>query len=266
LDAPYIEYSPSGNGLRAFGFSTQSITGVRGQLDGLSVELYTKGRYLTVTGHVIKNEPLRVLRGFEALAEKIRRQPTEGTDSNTSVTSVSSVGEQFVFPANTVPTGIGKRNRAVFELARWLKGKEPNASRERQQAVVNVWHTLHLQVIGTKEFSATWADFRNSWESVEQPYGATLEKCLSNLPPAPNIPTLRDYGLKAVHLAQICLSLQAHAGDSPFFLSSRKAGELIDCHFTDAATLLRCFVHEGWLKVIKAGAGRQASRYKLNIS
>jgi hypothetical protein len=144
--------------------------------------------------------------------------------------------------------------------------KEPNASRERQQAVVNVWHTLHLQVIGTKEFSATWADFRNSWESVEQPYGATLEKCLSNLPPAPNIPTLRDYGLKAVHLAQICLSLQAHAGDSPFFLSSRKAGELIDCHFTDAATLLRCFVHEGWLKVIKAGAGRQASRYKLNIS
>ena len=265
LDAPYIEYSPSGNGLRAFGFSNQSITGVRGQLDGLSVELYTKGRYLTVTGHVIKNEPLRVLRGFEELAEKLRRQPTEGTDSNTSVTSVSSVGEQFVFPANTVPTGIGQRHRAVFELARWLKGTEPNATRERQQAVVNVWHTLHLQVIGTKEFSATWADFRNGWSSVKQPYGATLEKCLSNLPPAPNIPALRDYGLKAVHLAQICLSLQAHAGDSPFFLSSRKAGELIGCHFTDAATLLRCFVLEGWLKLVKAGAGKTAARYKLNI-
>jgi hypothetical protein len=265
LDAPYIEYSPSGNGLRAFGFSNQSITGVRGQLDGLSVELYTKGRYLTVTGHVIKNEPLRVLRGFEELAVKLRRQPTEVTDSNTSVTSVSSVGEQFVFPANTVPTGIGQRHRAVFELARWLKGTEPNATRERQQAVVNVWHTLHLQVIGTKEFSATWADFRNGWSSVKQPYGATLEKCLSNLPPAPNIPALRDYGLKAVHLAQICLSLQAHAGDSPFFLSSRKAGELIGCHFTDAATLLRCFVLEGWLKLVKAGAGKTAARYKLNI-
>ena len=74
LDAPYIEYSPSGNGLRAFGFSNQSITGVRGQLDGLSVELYTKGRYLTVTGHAIKNEPFRVLTGFAALAEKIRRR------------------------------------------------------------------------------------------------------------------------------------------------------------------------------------------------
>jgi putative DNA primase/helicase len=33
LDAAYIEYSLSGNGLRAFGFANQSISGVRGQLD-----------------------------------------------------------------------------------------------------------------------------------------------------------------------------------------------------------------------------------------
>jgi hypothetical protein len=269
LDAPYIEFSPSGNGLRAFGFSNQSITGVRGQLEGLSVELYTKGRYLTVTGHVIKNEPLRVLRGFEALAVKIRHQPTEDTDSNSSVSSassVSSVGEHVVFPANTVPTGIGQRHRAVFELARWLKGTEPNATRERQQAVVKVWHTLHLQVIGTKEFPATWADFRNAWERVTQPYGATLAICLSTLPTAPDIAALSDYGPKAIHLAQICLALQARAGDSPFFLSSRIAGQLIGYHFTDAATLLRCFVNEGWLVLVKAGAGSRASRYKFNIN
>ena len=269
LDAPYIEYSPSGNGLRAFGFSTQSITGVRGQLDGLSVELYTKGRYLTVTGHVIKNEPLRVLRGFEALAEKIRRQPTEDTDSNTSVpsvSSVSSVGEHIVFPANTVPSGIGHRNRAIFKLARWLKGKEPNATRERQHEVVRVWHTLHLHVIGTKDLSTSWADFRNAWERVKQPYGATLAICLSTLPTAPDIAALSEYGPKAIHLAQICLALQARAGDSPFFLSSRIAGQLIGYHFADAATLLRCFVNEGWLVLVKSGAGSRASRYKLNIN
>ena len=266
LDAPYIEYSPSGNGLRAFGFSNQSITGVRGQLDGLSVELYTKGRYLTVTGHVIKNEPFRDLTGFGALAQKIRRRPTEDTESNASVpsvSSVSSVGEHFVFPASTVPTGIGRRNRAVFELARWLKGTEPNATRERQQAVVKVWHAMHLQVIGTKDLSASWADFRNGWERVTQPYGATLAICLSTLPTAPGVAALSDYGPKAIHLAQICLALQARAGDSPFFLSSRMAGQLIGYHFTDAATLLRCFVNEGWLRLVKAGAGSKASRYKL---
>ena len=268
LDAAYIEFSPSGNGLRAFGFSNQLITGVRGQLDGLSVELYTKGRYLTLTGHVIKNEPLETFNGFEALAEKIRRRPTEDTESNSSVpsvSSVSSVGEHFVFPTSTVPTGIGQRNGAVFELARWLKGTEPNASRGRQQAVVKVWHELHLKVIGTKEFSTSWAEFRNAWERVNQPYGATLAICLSTLPTAPDIAALSDYGPKAIHLARICLALQSHAGESPFFISSRKAGELIGCHFSDAATLLRCFIYEGWLELVKAGAGSRASRYKLNF-
>ena len=269
LDAPYIEFSPSGNGLRAFGFSNQSITGVRGQLDGLSVELYTKGRYLTVTGRFIKNEPFRVLTGFAALAEKIRRRPTEDTESNSSVPSVSyvsSVGEHFVFPTSTVPTGIGRRNGAVFELARWLKGTEPNATRERQHEVVRVWHTLHLNVIGTKDLFTSWVEFRNAWERVKQPYGATLAICLSNLPTAPDIAALSDYGPKAIHLAQICLALQARASDSPFFLSSRIAGQLIGYHFADAATLLRCFVNEGWLVLVKAGAGSRASRYKLNIN
>ncbi len=266
IGAAYIEYSPSGNGLHAFGFANQSITGVRGFLNGLSVELYTQGRYLTVTGHTMKNEPLRVLSGFEELAKKIRRRPTEDTESNSSVSSVSSVfsvGKNFVFPASTVPTGIGRRNSAIFELARWLKGTEPNATRERQLEVVKDWHTLHLSVIGTKELSASWVDFRNAWERVKQPYGATLGECLRNLPNAPDIAALSDYGSKAIHLAQICLALQARAGDSPFFLSSRMAGQLIGYHFTDAANLLRCFVNEGWLRLVKAGAGSKASRYKL---
>ena len=262
MGATYVEHSPSENGLRAFGLVKHSITGVRGKHDGLSVELYTQGRYLTVTGHVIKNMPLCELTGFEELAEKIRRRPTEVTQCNASV---SSVGTHFIFPVSTVPTGMGQRNRAIFELARWLKGTEPNATRKRQHDVVDVWHALHLPVIGTKELSTSWVDFRNAWERVKQPYGATLGVCLSNLPPAPDITALNDYGSKAIHLAQICLALQARAGDSPFFLSSRIAGQLIGYHFTDAAALLRCFVDEGWLELVKAGAGSRASRYKLNI-
>lgn len=269
MGAAYIEYSPSGNGLRAFGLVNRSITGVRGQFKGLSVELYTKGRYLTVTGHTIKNEPFRVLMGFEELAKKIRHRPTEETEGNSSVssgTSVSSVGENLLFPASSIPTEIGQRHRAIFELARWLKGTEPNATRQRQRDIVEVWHAMHLHVIGTKDLSTSWADFRNAWERVKQPYGAALEVCLSNLPPTPEIPELSAYGPKAIHLAQICLALQARAGDAPFFISARMAGKLIGCHFTDAATLLRCFADEGWLKLVKAGAGNRASRYKFNAN
>jgi hypothetical protein len=265
LGAAYIEFSPSGNGLRAFGLAPNLSQGVKGKVGRLSVELYTTGRYLTVTGHVIQNEQLRQLVNFENLAKKIRHKPTEETDGNSSVSSNSSVGKGTNFLASTVPTDVGQRHRALFELARQLKGIEPQATRERQQVIVKQWHAKHLHVIGTKDFAASWVDFRNAWSRVREPYGATLGQCLSNLPLAPEIPELIDYGVKAIHLMRICMALQAHEGTSQFFLSSRIAGELIGCHFTDAAALLQRFVYEGWLEIIKAGAGKKATRYKLKL-
>lgn len=44
----YTEWSPSGEGLRIFGFAKPLPKGI--SRDG--IELYTSGRYLTVTGHV----------------------------------------------------------------------------------------------------------------------------------------------------------------------------------------------------------------------
>jgi hypothetical protein len=57
LGCQYIELSPSGTGLRGFGYG-DDIKGRRGVLDGLNVELYSSARYLTVTGRVLKNGPL----------------------------------------------------------------------------------------------------------------------------------------------------------------------------------------------------------------
>ena len=46
----YIELSPSGTGLRGFGYG-HNIRGRRGRLDDINIELYATKRYLTVTGH-----------------------------------------------------------------------------------------------------------------------------------------------------------------------------------------------------------------------
>ncbi len=67
-----VEVSPSGTGLRAFGYAPPLETGCAGKLDGLKLELYSKGRYLTLTGAAIKAGPLVPLRGFGELAERIR--------------------------------------------------------------------------------------------------------------------------------------------------------------------------------------------------
>lgn len=72
LEAAYVEVSPSGTGLRAFGYADNLGRGCNGTHNGLKVELYTTARYLTLTGHAIKTGPLRSLRGFGELAERIR--------------------------------------------------------------------------------------------------------------------------------------------------------------------------------------------------
>ena len=72
MAAAYVEVSPSGTGLRAFGYAPPLDTGCAGILDGLKLELYSKGRYLTLTGQTIKAGPLGPLRGFGGLAERIR--------------------------------------------------------------------------------------------------------------------------------------------------------------------------------------------------
>lgn len=72
LQCRYIERSPSGQGLRAFGYAPKLESGAAGVIDGMKAELYSTGRYLTLTGDTIKAGPLGELEGFAELAERVR--------------------------------------------------------------------------------------------------------------------------------------------------------------------------------------------------
>lgn len=72
LGVEYYELSPSGTGLRGFGYAENLEKGVKGTYNGLDVELYSWGRFLTVTGRPIENGPLAQLSGFSKLADHIR--------------------------------------------------------------------------------------------------------------------------------------------------------------------------------------------------
>jgi hypothetical protein len=72
LGAAYVELSPSGTGLRAFGYAENLPSGCKGQYNGLDVELYSTGRYLTLTGQPIKTGPFTKLNDFAALADHLR--------------------------------------------------------------------------------------------------------------------------------------------------------------------------------------------------
>ncbi len=180
-----------------------------------------------------------------------------------SDSSVSSVGGDLI---RFLPDAPGQRNRRLFDLARYLKGTKPDASPQDHRSVVAEWHRLALPTIGTAEFSESWGDFVRGWQAVRSPFGAVLDSILENLMTTNEIPeslAALGYGAKAWRLVQICEALQRHAGDDPFFLGARKAGELIDAHFTDASKMLHALVADGLLELVTRGAGNQASRYRF---
>jgi len=270
IGCAYIEYSPSGNGLRGFGYG-DNFTGKRGILDGLNVELYTNKRYLTVTGHSITQGPLKPLPGFAAVAAELgsdslqkRQKETEETEAISSISSGSS-GSSGSSPAGTLPASVGARNKCLFRLARWVKGNWPDTTLAECRPIVKEWHRQVLPVIGTKEFAESWGDFALCWKAVKYPHGATLETILQGVNDVslPNGISALEYGTQTLRLVRICNVLASHHAPEPFFLSARIAGDLLEMHYTEAAKLLAALVADGVLKLETKGVGNKASRYRF---
>jgi len=82
MQAGYVEFSPSGKGLRAFGYAEPLKRGRKGKLDGLEVEFYSNGRYLTLTGRSLKRGSLRPFVGFHDQAARLdtgkKKDPVTG--------------------------------------------------------------------------------------------------------------------------------------------------------------------------------------------
>ena len=134
------------------------------------------------------------------------------------------------------------------------------------RAEVAKWHELALPVIGTKDFSTTWADFLNGWGKVRHPYGSTMQGVIASIQPTAPLPLgikALGYGDSCSYLIRICMALQAHHGDAPFFLSARQAGAVLQVHFTDAANMLSALVADEVLRLVSKGSGKVASRYRF---
>jgi hypothetical protein len=277
----YIELSPSGTGLRGFGYG-DPIKGTRGTLGGVRVELYAAGRYLTVTGHIVLGGPLVNLPGFAGVADAVRIRPTEEVQKSSEVMSsvffcrglqFSSVGDlhdafsSVGWPPATVPAQHGDRNQCLFALARYLRGKFPHATREELRGIVARWHSQYVQVIGTQDLSATLTDFFRGHSKVRQPHGEVMQDVISRIDVEAPLPIGIEalcYGRAGNRLVRVCAALQAHEGETrPFFLSARKAGEVLGVHFVEASKMMAALVGDGVLKLVSQGAGRVASRYRF---
>ena len=270
LGCQYVELSPSGNGLRSFGFvDNPPLIGRRRKFEGMQVELYATGQYLTVTGHVIQSGPLVQLTGFLKLYEQLNfteetevKEETEAIDFCSSVACLDQV-HGLAFPSDTIPTDIGQRNECIFKLARHLKLKYPNADVESMMEVMAQWHQQVLPAIRTKDFMESWAGFRRSWRNVKYPSGI-MDKIVAEIDQEPPNNPGSAFGLQGARLYQLCSGLQIHQGAEPFFLSCRQAGKALQISHTFANDLLSEFCHMGLMTRTFQGTNKKASRYLMN--
>lgn len=271
----YIELSPSGNGLHGLGLSDSVIAPAVGQFKSAKVEVYATKRYLTVTGHLVggfpENGQIVNMPLLGDLAKDVRRKPPTQVTQVTQDTKVThdsnaSAPERRVLselPEVCIPLGFGTRNRTIFQLARYLKGVMPEATEDDLYPILVDWFNTYVNRFKTKELEVSWADFLSAWESVESPFGSTLQAILSNPQPVPDWMRSHRFGRKGDELLTVCVTLSAHHTPKPFFLSARQAGELIDMHFTDCAKLLKRFVASGYLIVAQEATRTQATSYFL---
>ena len=280
IGCAYVEFSPSGTGLRAFGYyHGKPLPGIRRNLKGLNLEMYCRGRFLTVTGNVFKSGPLQVLSGFKKVYDQIAYQPkaianTEedkaiaSVSSLSSVSSVSSVSDLQIPPV-CIPSGVGQRHSCIFRFARFLKSRVPNATCTELEALLQRWWVVAEPNVRTKDFGVSLVDFHHAWNSVKFPEGQFLDKVLAQLPnDPPDNPGsfLGPIGRKLFHFCALLTSHQVeNFGDDIFFLSSRSAAEAIGTSHVLANTTLRVFVQRGLLEVVQKNTTHKAARYRLKL-
>lgn len=175
--------------------------------------------------------------------------------------------EQAIF--ESLPSGPGRRNRQVFELARALKAipELTDAPASDLMPYVRRWHQLALPVIGTKPFEETAIDFLLAWPKVRypkgtDPMGSILAKAREGVFDVPEVAQEFQGGLRL--LVSLCRELQRAAGSNPFYLSCRTAGRLLEVDHTTAWRWLFWLIQTQIVEVVSKGnqASQKANRYR----
>ena len=167
----------------------------------------------------------------------------------------------------TIPTREGKRHKQVFEFARELKAfPELTALDVRSlKPLVRSWHSAAKPYIQTKAFEETWLDFAEGWAKVKTPKGQEPIRAMFALAKTQIPEVAQRYETPEVRqLVALCRVLQIAAGDQPFFLASRPAGELLEVSHVQASRWLRLLCLDNVLRVAETGSVQsgKASRYR----
>ena len=166
----------------------------------------------------------------------------------------------------TQPSGQGQRNRCLFELARHVLSIHADWTSEELNDIARRWWDRAVAVIGTKNFSTTWADFVCACSGVRQPVGATIDKLARDadaLPRSAFESRFDAVGHRRLVRLILLLDQQLSTADGIFYLSCRDAGRVAGICHQAAWKFLKLLQSLGALHQIGQPTQYRAIRYKL---
>ncbi len=96
--------------------------------------------------------------------------------------------------------------------------------------VIQQWHAAAPPTIATKNFEATFCDFGCAWTGVKYAIGEGPLKEIFMQAMAKPLPKTAEKYSKVDSLRRmvlLCRELQHHAGEEPFYLACRSAGDVL---------------------------------------
>lgn len=232
------------------------------QLGGQQIQQSHNPQLLHQVSEVSKSSELSALSLLHGAAPSASSTRDDSSPENTLAERMQAAIER------TLPEHPGQRHKRLFDFARELKALPEMAAAPLNQLRPHVrrWHSLSLPFIATKAWDDSWLEFCSAWQRVKYPAGqepilTALERAKAADPPE----GAAEFEQPALRLLiALCRELQRIAGDEPFFLDARKAGELLGIDHTKAWRWLRQLCDAEILLLVSSGSRekRQANRYQ----
>jgi hypothetical protein len=190
--------------------------------------------------HATESKRVRGVRGVERV-EREREKEVVCVGGGCHQIQTFLSGNDLI--AQVAPTDYQQNNRSLFKLARLAKGYEHAIGRPATQSelefVFDRWCLVarrfwrHSRDDYYAEFLEAYSYARMGLE--ENPLEIALFRAKSA--PLPQLQGFTDERIRL--LAAICRELQELTGNNPFFLPTRKLGEMLGVHWTLAGRCLR---------------------------
>jgi len=167
----------------------------------------------------------------------------------------------------TLPRRPGERNRRLLLFSRALKSIPALADLDSMelQPYVSEWFRQGRQFMsGEHDEADNFKQFCYAWNLTKYPLSDGLFAiALKRLETTPLPEIAKQFRCpKTKRLIHLCRELQHVSGNIPFFLSCRKAGEVIGLGFVAAARRLRELVNEVILEIAEQSTFYKAIRYR----